>query len=378
MKIMNKSTLFYLIILSAISWSCNNSNNAIESDLVTDKLAIYVDSVSSNYNQLYQVIKDKNKEYMLVMNPFVNGVDIYDLDKRKIYRRVTIPTAGPNSIEKIDGFYAFTIDSILIMPEKRLDGLIVSRNSTERLKDIFEIKNPYFNHHVSSMTPILFHEKKMYLYNLLLRGQEKDSLDKMRLDLIIDFEKKDMKYLYNLEKETVDKAYADLRFPTRDLNDQGELVYSFPFDDNLMIYHINKDSFYYKPAKSQLMSGSTSKFVNTRSFTEQRLENNYYDGIKFDKVNQVYYRFCKLFTNAIGPRGEKRTAFHQKTSVLVLNKDFEVLDELELKPTHKWLTKDHVLLDEGMAISESNYLNEEMSEDSIVFTIIKEASWQKD
>lgn len=378
MKIMNKSTLFYLIILSAISWSCNNSNNAIESDLVTDKLAIYVDSVSSNYNQLYQVIKDKNKEYMLVMNPFVNGVDIYDLDKRKIYRRVTIPTAGPNSIEKIDGFYAFTIDSILIMPEKRLDGLIVSRNSTERLKDKFEIKNPYFNHHVSSMTPILFHEKKMYLYNLLLRGQEKDSLDKMRLDLIIDFEKKDMKYLYNLEKETVDKAYADLRFPTRDLNDQGELVYSFPFDDNLMIYHINKDSFYYKPAKSQLMSGSTSKFVNTRSFTEQRLENNYYDGIKFDKVNQVYYRFCKLFTNAIGPRGEKRTAFHQKTSVLVLNKDFEVLDELELKPTHKWLTKDHVLLDEGMAISESNYLNEEMSEDSIVFTIIKEASWQKD
>lgn len=374
-KVRLKTDLYYFYLIIALSFGVSScSNEQVNYDIrgvSFERVRIPVDSVSSNYNQLYQSFYDETKkqELLYVMNVFTNGVDIYSLDSLKLQERKSFDINGPTSLPKIDAFHMFKKDSFLVLTEQRVDGLIVSKDSTLSLRKILSSEKTFFNHHTSSMTPILEYEQKLFVYGLPIGGDAPDSTSYLELDLVLDFEKRTIQKLYNEDMEPVDKRWGYLRYHTRTIDDMGRIVYSFPFTSELMIYDIELDSFYSKDVPSQFVQTPTKRMSPGENGTKYMLENNHFDGILFDKFRGLYYRFVKLSINPMDNKGKLKNAFHQETAVQVIDKEFNVVTEFKLEPVWQYLSKDSFVSKSGLYISEANNLNGNISEDSLYFTV---------
>ncbi|KYG76710.1 DUF4221 family protein [Roseivirga echinicomitans] len=330
-----------------------------------------IDSVSSNYNQLYQAFYDENKkqELLYVMNVFTNGVDTYNLDSLVLEKRTSFDINGPEALPRIGAFHVFKKDSLLVMSAQRVDGLIVSDSSTISLGKVLGSKKIFFNHHTSSMTPILEYKQKLFVYGLPIGGDAPDSTNYLELDLVLDFEKRTIQKLYNEDMEPVDKRWGYLRYHTRTIDDMGRIIYSFPFTSELLIYDIELDSFYTQDVPSQLIETPAKMLPSGENETKHFLENNHFDGILFDKYKGLYYRFIKLSINPMDNNGRLKNAFHQETAVQVIDKAFNVVTEFKLTPVWQYLSKDSFVSKSGLFISEANNLNGNISEDSLYFTV---------
>ena len=365
---------FPLILLAILFGLYSCSDNEVNYDISgvsAKRIQIPVDSVSSNYNQLYQSFYDETKkqELLYVMNVFTNGVDIYSLDSLKLQEHLSFDINGPVSLPKIDAFHVFKKDSFLVMSEQTVDGLIVSKDSTLSLSKMLGSEKSFFNHHTSSMTPLLEYKQKLFVYGLPIGGDAPDSTTHLELDLVLDFEKRTIQRLYNEDMEPADKRWGNLRFHTRALDDMGRIVYSFPFTSELLIYDIELDNFYSKDVPSQFVDNPTKRMSPGENSTKYRLENDHFDGILFDKFRGLYYRFVKLSINPMDNNGRLKNAFHQETAIQVIDKEFNVVTEYKLEPVWQYLTKDSFVSKSGLFISEANNLNGNISEDSLYFTV---------
>ncbi|MGW8122293.1 DUF4221 family protein [Roseivirga echinicomitans] len=374
-KVSLKTDLYYFYLVIALSFgvsSCSDDQvNYDISGVSAKRIQIPLDSVSSNYNQLYQTFYDESKkqELLYIMNVFTNGVDIYSLDSLKLQERKSFDINGPAALPKIDGFHIFKKDSFLVISEQTIDGLIVSNNSTVSLRKMLGSEKTFFNYHTSSMTPILEYKQKLFVYGLPIGGDAPDSTNYLELDLVLDFEKRTIQKLYNEDMEPVDKRWGYLRYHTRTIDDMGRIIYSFPFTSELLIYDIELDSFYTKDVPSQLIETPAKMLPSGENETKHFLENNQFDGILFDKYKGLYYRFIKLSINPMDNSGRLKNAFHQETAVQVIDKEFNVVTEFKLTPVWQYLSKDSFVSKSGLYISEANHLNENIHEDSLYFTI---------
>lgn len=374
-KASRNASLYYsyiiITLLFGLSACSDNKVNDNISGVSLKRVRIPIDSISSNYNQMYQSFYDESKkqELLYIMNIFTNGIDIYNLETLALENRRSFDINGPTALPKIDGIHVFKKDSFLVLSEQRVDGLIVSDNSIMSLRKMLGSKQTFFNHHTSSMTPVLEYKQKLFVYGLPIGGDAPDSTNYLELDLVLDFKKHTIKKLYNENMNPVDKRWGNLRFHTRTLDDMGRIVYSFPFTSELLIYDIELDSFYSKDVPSRFVETPTRLISSGENWTKHTLENNHFDGILFDKYRELYYRFVKLSTTSLNNEGKLKTAFHQETAVQVIDKEFNVVTEFKLTPVWQYLSKDSFVSKSGLYISEANHLNENIHEDSLYFTI---------
>lgn len=193
---------FQIFVLAVITPSCDSIELKLtnSAEFEVQQFTIGLDSIASNYNQLYDNLKSKDSNILAVMNQINNGIDIYDLESKTLTNRINFPINGPQSIAKIDGFKFIQPDSFFVFPERKLDGYIVSNDTTIKIQNYFKLDNPIYNHHVSSMTPIIIYDQKLFLYGLPIGGDPRDTVNNLKLDLILDFETKSIKSLINKKK----------------------------------------------------------------------------------------------------------------------------------------------------------------------------------
>jgi len=365
---MTRVTVF--LILSAFLLGCDkNQKTALSADnRRPPELTFPLDSVSANYNKLYQAVETSTGTSLYVLNPYINGIDVYDVAGQIHYKRIILSTTGPLGIKKITGFYVFSADSILVFSDKSLNGLfLINGKPSKRVSDYISFDEPRANFHIASAVPVIAYKRKLYIYALPFKRDPAFSRFQ-DLDYVLDFENKKVDRVFSrLLYEDVQK-WGSLSLPTRCLNpNMGTIVYSYPFLDELLIYNIESKEYGQKKLNSSYFSDATRPLAGYSDKRKALLENNYYDALVFNSYTQRYYRFSRQYIDALSITGEPNTVYNQPVSIIVADAELNKLEEVKLSPPEQYLIKDFFVTKNGLYISSANNYNEDIHEDSLSF-----------
>lgn len=124
-------------------------------------------------------------------------------------------------------------------------------------------------------------------------------------------------------------------WPSRCVNDRGQLIYSFGVNDSLFIYEggklmqtVNAKSKYFGKITSIPHENLTNlAYIKKYWVTEPK-----YERIIYDKYRNWYYRIVKHSEEYENPDGTVKQPWEKSWSVMILDQDFEILDEIKFDP----------------------------------------------
>lgn len=165
-----------------------------------------------------------------------------------------------------------------------------------------------------------------------------------------------------------EKDSGDLRFGR--IYDGRRFIYSFYVDEDLVVASVNHSDVKMVKAKSQYIQDATQPQKMDENGPRSNLEVARYGDVVYDPYRDVYYRFAY-------PRVELDTHVNwwgksvygrKKFSVLILNKDFEVIGET-LFPESIYNSYVFFIHKDGLYISRDYQMNYDQSEDFMNFEL---------
>ena len=302
----------------------------------------YNTTQSTNYIQALN-IHDTTRFTMF--NPAKYNILIYDMTSGNMIYDIQLYKDGPNNVgTNIMGYYMTTIDSIylydywqntLILVDRK--GKIINKiNLTDKLfqptEDCVIPPSPF----PRTDAPI-----RKVKDNIILNGMNGRTGECKNPTCMVTvlYNLKDSSILFanpypeiygNHSEITSSWGVFSYREVFYDINDQDEMIVSFPADDHVYIYDIS--------------SGITKKFFSGHSSKDhifpirkntaygaivQFLEQTQYVGVFFDKYRNLYYRLIVHPLNDYDVNN--RRTWSKKISVIILNSHFIKVGEYDLE-----------------------------------------------
>lgn len=381
-QMLNSGSQYILLIIIFLSFSCNQKQQTGDGSKPfnlepSGSLAINIDSKTSIHNYFYDSFKIQDKEFLGIINRNTNSIQIYSIDERKLYETIKFDEAGPNGFPKLRAFRFINPDSIFIVNlyAKNLwlvdiEGRIKKKYIAQKNgKSLFNLGTAFY----TGVKPLFF-KNKLYLQTY---SKEVNSSDPSFFaeDNLIEIE-------IDLKNETW--RYIDMHYPplyggnvwagdvSRDMGEDGEIVYSFAADHNINSFNLSSGVFNSFNAKSDFVAQIEPLMANDdEAFTRYFLETPRYTNIIYDKYRKVYYRFVRHAMASINPAtGRMNTHDNASFSIMILDSLFNKLGETDIDETIHQINSFFVTKD-GLFISNTNPNNPALKEDELSFTLFK-------
>lgn len=330
--------LLSLIICFLFSCKKEKSSSSYNCNLETTKMikSFTLDSdVKYNAFYLYTFSDDKGKEYLSFLNYRTNQILFYDLKTSEFLFKLNLYAEGP---------YGTTDEGYKVLPSYTPSS------------------HPYL--------PPVFIDKKVYITQNAI--ERFNPIDKTPVSVVIDTIQKSSKGLpltYNvLTKE--EKDANDTRF-SRIFNGK-EFIYSFYTAEDIVVASIDHSEIKKIKVKSQHIDSSTEKQVDSEQGPKLNLELARYGDLVYDPYREVYYRFAypkTILEDDIRWWG-KAVYGRKKFSVIILNKDFQIIGET-LFPEAMYNSYVFFVNSDGLYISRDYQMLYGQSEDYMTFELFK-------
>jgi hypothetical protein len=328
----------------------------------------------------YHRDNDAENEYLTYLNSYKNEIQFYDLKLQELASRVTIATEGPNKIGKVSGFKVVNQDSIYITMGYSMflvnhNGQIIKKSN---FKDMMSgvLPTPYFS--TSRIyCPLVIRNEELYIAENLIFNKSylpqnaKKYTPNSKICLVVRKNGK-CDYLPMEHPLASEESLSTVHF-SREF-DENNFIYSFFADPHIYVTidHINVEKYH---ASSKYIG----KIKHIRYKTMPSIEkvnrdfvtNGYYHNITYDPYRELYYRFVKLPDNyANGDDLMKLVKYPQNFSIIVLNKNFQVIGETKL-PSKTFVFTDFFVAEKGLYISINHIDNPNLDIDHLQFELIK-------
>jgi hypothetical protein len=331
-----------------------------------------LDSATSYQTLLMSVYRSASDErrYLVYENRIKQTVQFYDFETGLLWRELNYAREGPNGVGKLRGFYVHTLDSIYLMSSKYYQLILVdgSGNVLKRYPLInrgTQIANWSLPAIYTSRPAVL---KSGVFYFIAFPESKPYEEQKPILTLNLADSACQLRYEYP-DSYRVGDTWGML---TGDVSvtqtREGYFLYSFPCDPYLYetndhqtnVKHFAGSRFFDKtqPWDKGVGDGAEEAYV-TR---------NYFNGIVYDRFREVYYRFTKLELPVLNAQNEKNTIWNKPMSVIILNKEFQVIGETRLEQ-NKFDFRNWLVVEEGLLICNSNQHNPDVEEGKLKFTL---------
>jgi len=375
-------TLSFLLIMV---FSCSNEqvkNTNITSngiDITSSTLELYLDSFTS-FGPEINISGITENNNIIFTNTINHSIDYYSLTNGNLAERIDIPKEGVGGIELPAGALELSEDSILIFNKFVLNEAKVLNKRNRSVIDagFFGNWNAYNDNLInvvcSSLTqPILF-EDKIYLLNWPL-GAALFSSDSSP---IIEFEfDRTSKLLAPLPVHYPEiyfrKKHQDyLTLPMRTYNPQtSQLVYSWPLYDGLGIWNIVTKDFNFIKIKDTSLAATTFPENESESWKEV-LESLHYNGILFDSINKLYYRFYFLPIKDYSKKYENEPfpIYHMTLGIQVIDINFKELGIIKTKGDTYDFARSFVHKGK-LYLSKNNMYNKDLEENILKYDVIE-------
>lgn len=374
-----EKTIIQLLVLLLFT-SCLNDNKEQNAMLVEtgDKITFSLDAKTKNELFAYSIYEDKNKnKYFSFQNRSSNTILVYDLKTQDLMFKLELPIDGNNGIGFANGYYIHNWDSIYIPNRDIKEISLISKDLIVSNKYTYETDNA--NKELSLFDFSTFYYKpaevigdKMYIYSGPNRYIANDPVSVEFNINTGDFKALPFNYPEYPGSEISLKKYG------------LETAFSRCFDGEKFIYSFYYDEYIYvtQPAHKDIQKIPVkSKYFNKVQLPNELMaspidfcENSWYGNLLYDKYRKVYYRIAYPKTEIEKEKNIRPADLicygRKNFSIIILDKQFNVIGETKF-PDYIYNSGVMMILEDGLYISDSHYLNPEFNDDVLSFRLFK-------
>lgn len=380
---MRNNYYIFLFLITILLQSCSSDSENITTpqELMSDGelVSLQIDNQTSNVSDGLVSFQDENGSWLFNVNQSNNEIQLYNLDSKKLEKRMVFDLEGPQGVPNILGIHVQNMDSIFLFgyPMRNLQ----LTDTSGRIKTNFKYEPPLkytgaFVHNAHyNYTPILSENK--LLVNTKFEGDlrtiEDDTLASKSLSYTIDLENSEVNLLpitwpagYNASGSKI------LEFSMA--SDDEKLVYSLVADHHLYVADMEGNLIKTVYAKSQYVDESFPSFNEaTDRFKTMKYvyASDRYERLLYDEYRGVFYRFIlpKIDVENEEEFNQLRR-FPRKFAVMILDKELNILGET-LMPENAYYPGNSYVSKDGLYISINHPDNPGNEEDLMSFEVFK-------
>jgi len=380
-----KSIYLFILSLAFLGFSCapdpsSPTRRNYEYQLSKEsEVTIELDSESSSEIFLAQYMEKGDQEWLFTLNHLINAINIYTLPDGQLNRKVYIPREGPQAVLRIQGFLAFSPDSLLILPRGHLKRSILV-DSTGRVLDEKPLKGAewgedrFINHaSVASCPPIYYQERFHFVkYPSFDLYNPANMDDQYEFALIYDTNTEQLEGGgIHFPPDYQQKIWSPWATLLGQVKGHGNwFVYNWPFRPDLYVTDFQSGKWVdasISPRTS--MPESFSSVPDEKANVRMMLENVTYRIVYYDPFRQYYYRFASLPIPFSAREHRDFRAFDdQPLKIVTLNKDFEIIAETRL-PGRTYDVRACFVGKSGLYIPQIQSAKDQIDEDHLIYSV---------
>lgn len=372
-----KILLLSLLVCIIISCKTEKASNSYSYNLeASGRIKSFPLDDDIRYNAFYLSIfsDDKGKEYLSFLNYRSNQILFYDFITSKFLFKLNLDAEGPNGVVQPTGLYVMDFNNIYVS-SYAYSGLIKVDTTCRIVQKIpygktsggYNVLPSYTPSSHPYIPPIIIDDKIYITQKDVARFSP---ATKTPLSVVIDTVQKkcdELPLTYGIL--TQDGLQAnDSRF-SRTFNGV-EFIYSFYVDEDIIVTSIDHSEIKRVKVKSKYIDSPSVKQEEGENGPKLNLELARYGDLIYDPYREVYYRFAYPKTTLednIRWWG-KAVYGRKKFSVIILNKEFEIIGET-LFPEAIYNSYVFFVHKDGLYISRDYQMISGQSEDFMVFEL---------
>ena len=380
----NMKTFIYYSIISLFllgSYSCKGEKGEPQDNYTleaTENIKSFPLDSYVKYNPFYLwTFEENGKRYLSFLNYRTTQLHFYDFDTEKFLFKVTLEQEGPNGVGMLSGYYIKDFKHIYVS-SYAYEGLIrvdtaktiVQKIPYRKTDSGYKIISSY-NASSHPYLPPVFIGDKMYITQQ--NNERFCPAEKTPISVAIDTIQK--KYIslpltFSILTEKQKESNGDDFSRTYD---GKNFIYSFYVDEDILVTSIDHAEVKRIKAKSKYINTPDEKLnFESESAPIKVLTLARYGDLIYDPYREVYYRFAYPKTELEDNVNWWGKAIYgrKKFSVIILNKDFQVIGET-LFPEAIYNPYASFVSKEGLYISRDYQMNYDQSEDFMTFELFK-------
>ncbi len=377
---MNKHYL--LILINFIILGCTKNNPTATNKVLLNHNFVLSKTVSVpisnrvNYKSWQIHPKTQNdSSYIVRKNYYDNSVLVYNWDSKRLLNTYKFKDEGPNEVVKFDSaaFLEIATDSFLVA--NAYSQIYIIKNDSILFKNTYDDVGGGFGNLMNGFNknlPVkldddvfIFRKPSVEITNDLYYAEH----------LLVKFNLK-TKILKALNVHYPDSYIKGQcwNFPalrqsfTR--NNLNQLVFSFPIDPNLYVYHIEKDTLTTKQMpnynKLELNFIPCDDNLSQTEYLYSVKNNSIYHSITYDRYKDIYYRV--LLSKPKNLTKDNVEELQQTISLIALDNNFNIIAEKTLA-NNTYDFNDFFVTKEGFWLSKNNINSETFDENFMSFDL---------
>lgn len=335
LKYIDVYLLLGVVIIVSLS-SCSNGKDSLEDysePVLTHTLKkvreyeIEIDSVTAPNFKHFQYYQQCEQEYFTILNPIDQQLNFYDLNTKKLARKIPLPYQGPHGVGNLQGltsgYHIHNQDSIFILNRNHGRLYLLNGQSEKLHTHAFVRSKTLPSAGIGVSCPMYINKNQAYLLNVQTGIDHLKKNKNYRSDYATKIDLETYNHHYFLSyPETYTKGSWGYQLHKKfwAINPyQEKIVVSYPLDQFLYEYDLEGQLVDRYPAVCSLRSPPRSMTRNERGSDQGQssyfLAQDRYDQLYFDPVRRIYIRD---FLVGITPEELKRINRNSKIRYLVL------------------------------------------------------------
>ena len=364
------SVIILFFFFSSCSERVNETKNIDTLDsvdlVIIKETEFQIDTTTNSSVSSITVYPRTNPRYLIIYHTFQSSASIFDLQTRKLIKKISFPIEGPNGVgEGVRGMHFHNFDSIFLIA--LLEQRMYLVDSAAKLKMKFELSNDKVYAIMSTTYSTYIKNGLMHLTGYPAPHRIVSSSDFS--DLILNLSSGKLISQFKLSKE-YDRGYWGkhnyLRIRSVFDEDRDNLIFSFPNDDYLHVKHSDDSvrKFFAGSSKIKRLRPVASNYIEgDEKFYRHAASQGSYAGIFYDRWSKLFYRVA---FNPISKDYESPADTQQNPSLIILNENFLKVGECPL-PVGEYDLASIFLTQDGLHIF--NQKKYSLDEDYLTFDV---------
>ncbi len=373
--------LYILVSFYLLSCSGQKADTKLEFDyelIENSEIKFPLDKSTSNVELYLEVIEDPDngRELLAYLSRTKLAILYFDIAEQKLVKEIPLQREGPEGVGKPTGAYVVSWDSIYVIAANNYQVSLIDQNAKVHRRYRLLDGDTYNENtgliQVKATSPAVKVGNLMYFNVLPDRDSYEPFYYEGKINSSLDLVTGDYEYFNQYPAEFKGKVWG-VRGPsysTTFRSSTNEMAFSFSISDSISVFDLedwSSERFY---GGSKYKKNPVQPFENPNEsldLSDDALRTFHYEGMIYDKYEEVYYRIALHDIELADANSNKLDMFNKTLSIIVLDRDFNILTEKKLED-NKYMWYMYFVSKEGLCIAQSNPHNEDLDEDYLTFT----------
>jgi|GEM_PF-807225 len=384
--------LVFLFFLLSCEHNSNEKTNVGKLALELDTLTINIEEYQLSDYPIASILESDSIVFFYGYNTPLHQMDVFSLSDQELVEIIPLSSEGPNALAEPFDVFVQNSDSIFFYGSDysldllNSDGIIVRENLLKMLSLSSNRKTGFLSDPLSYK--LYFDPRSVSLF---FHSYSMESIPNMssyyKLPILAEIviptgQIKEYPFYFS-EDYLVEGYYLGEYMNPNIVVSDSLIIFSFPNSPTINVYDRSLGQLSIKKSIESRYSKNTVEYMPSQTYSEIHLRlnhliaNPYFYKTVYDPYRKLFYRTHRgEHPNPDLNSGNLNFSF-TRDYLTVMDENLNLLEEIEL-PIHKFDASSFFVTKDGLHFPFSHYLNDEVSEEKLIFHVYKFAKIDSD